>query len=196
MNYDERSDKFKLISLDNEKAVFEMEKKGDVLEYALQYNLGRYGYDEDITSNNIYNENHYGLFLTSCIYLYDDIWITFDMDYNDSFRTNMNSFDSLINKNENSQYKSQIKIFFRPISSVTAKIGLENINKNIDGDWSDYQSFSDSNDRKISLNIKADLSFFKLDSTFYQANKDYDYFYQDFNDYGYLEKSDYIHKGC
>ena len=106
----------------------------------------------------------------------DNVWITFDIDYNDSFRKNMNSFDRLINENENSQYKSEIRVFFKPNSFTTANIGFENINNNTDGDWSDYQSFSDDNDRKISFNINTDLRFFKIDARFYQTDKNYDYF--------------------
>ena len=195
MSHEEVNERFKLISLDNEKAVFEMEQKGEFFEYALQYNLGKYGDNEDDILSYIYNENHYGLVLSSCIHLYDNLWITFDIDYNDSFRKNMNSFDRLINENENSQYKSEIRLFFQPNSFTTANIGLENINNNTDGDWSDYQSFSDNSDRKISFNINTDLSFFKIDAKFYQTDKVYDYFYRDFGDYRYFEESDYVYRG-
>jgi iron complex outermembrane receptor protein len=189
----------KLVNLDDENAEFKMEKKQETFDYALRYKLGKAGYEDssylDYHNQDIYNEDSYNLLFSSSIYLYDYMWLNFNMNYKDSIRSTMDTSGGVAYKKKSVKEESAVKLYFKPNSIIISNISFENLNNSIDYDKFVNQSFKNTNNKKLSLNVTSELGFATVNTSFYQIIKDNNYLSLSDESDDYLQTSEELYRG-
>lgn len=189
---------FKLVNLDDKNAEFKMAKKEEKFDYALKYKLSKSGYENSDYINshteNFYNEDSYNVVFNSSIYLYDYMWLNFDMNYKDSLRSIMESSGGIAYLKKSSKEESIVELYFKPNSIITLSIAFENINNSIDYDKFINQSFKNTDNKKFSLNIVSDLDFITLNTSIFQIFKNNRYLLSSQSD-DYLENTEELYRG-
>jgi iron complex outermembrane receptor protein len=194
-----KNDQYKWTNIDGENAEFKIEEKQESFDYTLKSKLGKYGYEDlDFADNyitNFYNEDVYKLIFSSSVYLYDDIWLNFDINYKDSSRNIIDTAGSLAYKKKSIKQESIVRLFYKPNSFITSNISFENINNSIDYDKFTYQSFNKSNNNKLSFNINTKFDFLVINTSFFQVIKDNNYSYITTDTDDYLSTTQELYRG-
>ncbi len=190
---------FKLVDLDDENAEFKMAKKEENYDYALKYKLAKSGYENSDYINyhteNFYNEDSYNLIFSSSIYLYDYMWLNFDMNYKDSLRSIMESSGGVAYLKKSTKEESSVGLYFKPNSIITSSISFENLNTNIDYDKFINQSSKNTDNKKLKFSITSDLDFVTLDTSVYQIFKDNRYLSRSEDSEDYLQNTQELYRG-
>lgn len=207
VNYEDTSylrikhNNFNWVNLDNENAEFKLEQKQETFKYALKSNLGKYGYEDlDATSidgdiTNLYNEDLYKLGFSASAYLYDDVWVNVSINYKDSLRSTLDTRGSLAYKKKSIKQESIVKLFYQPNYFITTNISFENINNSLDYDKFTYQSFKNTNKKKLSFNINTKLDFLTINTSLFQIVKDNNYLSKTTDTDDYLNTSQEMYRG-
>ncbi|MGE4382443.1 MAG: hypothetical protein AB7D41_04510 [Arcobacter sp.] len=189
----------KLVNLDEENAEFKMEKKEENFDYSLRYNLGKSVYEDssylDYHSEDFYNEDSYNLLFKSSIYLYDYMWVNFNINYKDSIRSVIDTSGGVAYKKKSIKEESAVKLYYKPNSIIVSNISFENLNNSIDYDKFVNQSFKNTNNKKLSFNVSSELGFATLNSSFYQIVRDNNYLSQSDDSDDYLQSSEELYRG-
>lgn len=190
---------FKLVNLDDENAEFKMVKKDEKFDYTLKYKLGKSGYEDNdylnYSTENFYNEDSYNLIFSSSIYLYDYMWLNFDMNYKDSLRSIMETSGGVAYLKKSTKEESSVGLYFKPNSIIISSISFENLNTNIDYDKFINQSFKHTNNKKLKFSITSDLDFVNLDTSVYQIFKDNRYLSRNEDSDDYFQNTQELYRG-
>jgi iron complex outermembrane receptor protein len=194
-----KNNDFNWTNLNDENAEFKIEKKQESFNYVLKSELAKYGYEDlDFADNyetSLYNEDFYKFIFSSCVYLYDDVWLNIDINYKDSLRSILDTTGNLAYKKKSIKQESIVRLFYKPNSIITSNISFENINNSLDYDKFTYKSYNNSNNNKFSFNVNTKFDFVTINSSFFQIIKDNNYTYRTADSDNYLQSTQELYRG-
>lgn len=187
----ETNDNLEMLNLDSKNAEFKMEKKNENFDYAVNYKLSKNGYENLENIESYYNEDLYNLLFSSNIYFYDNIWLNLNMNYRDSLKSILET----TYKRKSVKQEAIAKLYYKPNSSFSTNISLENIDNSIDYDKLTNQTSRNTNNKKVSFNMNTDLNLFTLNTSLFHIIKENNYLYKSNDSDDYFKSTQEVYRG-